>query len=140
MKTANRATPFGLLLLTCLIAAPPLWARSPGEAPAGTLHAPNIDVSLLSAADTVVPGRPFDVAVRLAPDPGWHSYWRNPGDTGLPTRITWHLPQGGHAGPIEWPAPVRVVHGIVVPLSNEAQRDARDPEQPTFSGLPQGYV
>jgi DsbC/DsbD-like thiol-disulfide interchange protein/cytochrome c biogenesis protein CcdA len=107
MKTTERAIPAGLLLV-CLFAALPLWAQSPAEAPAETLHRRNIDVSLLSAVDTVVPGRSFDVAVRLAPDPGWHSYWRNPGDTGLPTRIAWRLPRGGHAGPIEWPVPVRV--------------------------------
>lgn len=36
---------------------------------------------------------------------GWHTYWKNPGDSGLPPKIAWNLPEGFSAGPIEWPAP-----------------------------------
>lgn len=36
---------------------------------------------------------------------GWHTYWKNPGDSGLPTKIDWKLPDGFVAGPIEWPPP-----------------------------------
>ena len=39
--------------------------------------------------------------------PGWHVYWKNPGDSGLPPSVTWMLPEGFEAGPIEWPAPTR---------------------------------
>lgn len=39
---------------------------------------------------------------------GWHTYWKNPGDSGLPTKIDWKLPDGFVAGPIEWPAPDRM--------------------------------
>jgi len=42
---------------------------------------------------------------------GWHTYWKNPGDAGLPLRITWRLPDGFAAGPIEWPAPERIPEG-----------------------------
>lgn len=77
-------------------------------APSDTFHDRYITVSLISAVDTVVPGQPFEVAVRLMPEAGWHTYWRNPGDTGLPTRIDWALPPGSRAGAIQWPIPERV--------------------------------
>ncbi len=45
---------------------------------------------------------------------GWHTYWKNPGDAGLPLRIKWSLPGGFVAGPIEWPAPERIPAGPVM--------------------------
>jgi thiol:disulfide interchange protein DsbD len=48
-------------------------------------------------------------------DPHWHSYWRNPGDSGLPTRLEFELPSGFAAGPIDWPAPQRL---FIPPLAN----------------------
>ena len=62
-----------------------------------------------------MPGEPITVALRLAAIPGWHTYWRNPGDSGEPTRIEWRLPPGFAAGEIEWPVPVRIPVG---PLMN----------------------
>jgi thiol:disulfide interchange protein DsbD len=47
----------------------------------------------------------FSVFLRLKMDPHWHTYWVNPGDSGLPTRITWTLPDGFIADAITWPAP-----------------------------------
>jgi thiol:disulfide interchange protein/DsbC/DsbD-like thiol-disulfide interchange protein len=63
-----------------------------------------VSASLVSASASIAPGQPFTVALRLVHQPGWHSYWLNPG-TGLPTKITWDLPPGWKAGPIRWPAP-----------------------------------
>lgn len=60
------------------------------------------------------PGEIDWVAITFAVDPHWHIYWRNPGDTGLPTDIGWTLPEGVAAGAIAWPAPHRFVsNGIV---------------------------
>src|SRR5438105_15915740 len=42
-------------------------------------------------------------------DPGWHIYWVNPGDSGQPPSVTWHLPAGFEAGEIDWPRPQRIV-------------------------------
>src|SRR5262249_23426136 len=42
------------------------------------------------------------IGIRLEMIPEWHTYWRFPGDSGLPTEITWHLPEGWSAGPIQW--------------------------------------
>lgn len=56
-------------------------------------------------------GRDFLVALELSPNQGWHTYWDNPGDAGLGTRIRWTLPQGVEAGPILWPAPKAYLEG-----------------------------
>lgn len=46
--------------------------------------------------------------LHLSLDPAWHSYWKNPGDSGMATRIDWELPEGFTAGPILWPVPRRI--------------------------------
>ncbi|MFO1460285.1 MAG: protein-disulfide reductase DsbD family protein [Verrucomicrobiota bacterium] len=60
---------------------------------------------LLFDAATVPPGSAFYGAVELTPPPGWHTYWRNPGDSGQRTKIEWKLPEGITAGDIHWPPP-----------------------------------
>lgn len=45
------------------------------------------------------------VGLQLAHQPKWHSYWKNPGDSGLPTRFSWTMPVGVIAGDIAWPIP-----------------------------------
>ena len=52
------------------------------------------EVELLAEVQAVVAGEPFWVAYRLQAESGWHTYWRNPGDSGLPSEITWQLPEG----------------------------------------------
>lgn len=54
------------------------------------------------------------LAVELTMKPGWHTYWRNPGDAGLATEIKWTLPRGVTAGPITWPRPERFVARSIV--------------------------
>ena len=51
------------------------------------------------------PGQSVWVALDLRIKPGWHTYWRTPGDSGLPTTIKWTLPDGVTAGDIQWPVP-----------------------------------
>ncbi|HEY9396860.1 MAG TPA: protein-disulfide reductase DsbD domain-containing protein [Burkholderiales bacterium] len=46
--------------------------------------------------------------------PAWHTYWRNPGDSGLPTMLKWALPAGVKAGEIDWPTPVRLPVGSLL--------------------------
>ncbi|NGX46149.1 MAG: Thiol:disulfide interchange protein DsbD [Chlamydiae bacterium] len=71
---------------------------------------PNIDsepvqAKLVAEEVAVVPGRPFWVGVELKMEKGWDTYWVNPGDSGFPTKVTWHLPDGWEAGPLQWPYP-----------------------------------
>ncbi|MFQ5965688.1 MAG: protein-disulfide reductase DsbD domain-containing protein [Candidatus Scalinduaceae bacterium] len=60
---------------------------------------------LISEVKSLKPGKPFWVAVRLTMDKDWHTYWRNPGDSGLSTKIKWTLPEGFVAGETQWPYP-----------------------------------
>lgn len=90
--------------LAAALAALGLAAAANG-APVDSGHA---RAELLSAVDTAVPGQQVDLALRLELDRGWHTYWENPGDSGLPARISWTLPAGVTAGPIEWPVPQRI--------------------------------
>lgn len=71
--------------------------------------------SLLLSRDVARPGETIWAALKLELQPGWHTYWRNPGDSGLPAAITWSLPAGVSAGEIAWPTPERVPYG---PLMN----------------------
>jgi thiol:disulfide interchange protein DsbD len=50
---------------------------------------------------------------------GWHTYWRNPGDSGLPTRVRWELPEGFAAAEIRWPYPIRFTTGPLVSYGYE---------------------
>jgi thiol:disulfide interchange protein len=63
------------------------------------------DVELVPQTTAAVPGGALYVALRQTIAPGWHTYWRNPGDAGQATSLTWTLPMGWTAGDIVWPAP-----------------------------------
>jgi DsbC/DsbD-like thiol-disulfide interchange protein len=54
-------------------------------------------------------------------DPGWHIYWQNPGDSGTPPKVEWHLPAEYRAGAIRWPQPVRLGSGSVIDYGYEGQ-------------------
>lgn len=60
---------------------------------------------LLSESASVRPGGTAWLAVELTMQPGWHTYWRNPGDAGQATEIAWTLPAGFSSGEIQWPVP-----------------------------------
>lgn len=65
----------------------------------------HVKADLISEVNSIQPGGAFWAAVRLRMSPQWHTYWRNPGDSGLPTIIRWKLPKGFVAGPVHWPKP-----------------------------------
>lgn len=68
-------------------------------------HAAAATVDLLLEKDSAKPGETVLVGVRLTMAPRWHTYWRNGGDVGFPTKIVWELPAGVTAGEIQWPVP-----------------------------------
>lgn len=74
---------------------------------------------LVSAYQTVTPGMSFDVAVHFRIDPGWHIYWKNPGESGLTPTLDWKLPKGWKASEISWPTPVRLDTGGVITYNYE---------------------
>jgi DsbC/DsbD-like thiol-disulfide interchange protein len=65
----------------------------------------HVKVDLLADAPAVHPGGRFTLGVRFRIDPGWHIYWTNPGDSGLPTRVKLDLPRGLTAGATQYPVP-----------------------------------
>ncbi|MDB9868081.1 protein-disulfide reductase DsbD family protein [Pseudomonadales bacterium] len=96
-----------------------LWLSLAGPAAAQasdftTSDGPNVNVSLVSEVTGIEAGKPFWVMLRQEIRPGWHTYWRNPGDSGAPTEITWDLPAGYSAGEIQWPFPERIAYGPLV--------------------------
>jgi DsbC/DsbD-like thiol-disulfide interchange protein len=82
-----------------------LFASAWAPADSGPVQRDHIEVELIAATTSVRPGQSLRVGLRMLPDAGWHTYWRNPGDSGLPTRIRWHLPAGAQASDIDWPFP-----------------------------------
>jgi len=85
----------------------------PASVAASTLPADPVAARLVPEAGAIVPGGTLWVDLHLDIAPGWHTYWRNPGDSGLPTEIAWTLPPGFGAGDIAWPAPERFVLGTI---------------------------
>ena len=69
---------------------------------------------LAHAPEGVGPGRPVWLGLRISHQPQWHTYWRNPGDSGLATTLSWRLPAGLSAGEIAWPVPRRLPVGHLV--------------------------
>lgn len=74
-----------------------------------------VQLDLIAAVDSITPGQPFSVGVRQQITPHWHTYWKNPGDSGEPTQLRWSLPSGFEASEIQWPVPEAIPVG---PLMN----------------------
>lgn len=79
-----------------------LMAAMPFQAQAQEMHS---RATLVSESTAPAPGKPVTLAVRMAPDPGWHTYWENPGDAGFGMTIEWKLPAGVTVGPLRYPVP-----------------------------------
>ncbi|WP_337842517.1 protein-disulfide reductase DsbD domain-containing protein [Rheinheimera sp.] len=97
-----------IVLLSLLI--PSVRAQS-----SGWVQATELKAELVSDYQQVKPGQQLTLALHFIPTEHWHTYWLNPGDSGLATRIEWTLPAGVTAGPIQWPAPQAI---RVPPLVN----------------------
>jgi len=77
---------------------------------------PQVRAELVAhAPEGVAPGKPLWLGLKIEHQPHWHTYWKNPGDSGLPTTLEWQLPAGVAAGDIQWPTPVKLPIG---PLMN----------------------
>ena len=97
-------------LLGLALFAPAVYALS-----GNTVATDNVRATLLSEQDSIAPGQSIWVALQFDIRDGWHTYWRNPGDSGQATQIAWSLPPGLTAGDIQWTTPHRFV---VAPLVN----------------------
>jgi DsbC/DsbD-like thiol-disulfide interchange protein len=80
---------------------------------------PHGKLELVAERQWVTPGRGFSLGLHFQLEKGWHIYWLNPGDSGEPPRVTWHLPPGLTPGAIEWPAPRRLGKSSIVDFGYE---------------------
>jgi thiol:disulfide interchange protein DsbD len=103
-----------LRLLAAALAALAFGLTAHAQPPPG-LGGDHVKATLAPQSDGAAPGSTLYVAVVQQIEKGWHTYWKNPGDAGEPTRIIWTLPTGWRAGDIVWPAPKRLPVG---PLMN----------------------
>lgn len=135
-----------LLVLGSLVLVGPATAMAQGllekarqaaateQAQLGMVRAGELQAGLVAQATAARPGESITVGLRLIHDPHWHTYWRNPGDSGLPTQVQWELPAGWKAGPIQWPTPKRMAIGplanygyegdIILPMQLQVPRNA----------------
>ncbi len=86
-----------------------------------SLTTAHVKAELLAyAPQGLAAGKQVWLGLVLTHQPHWHTYWQNPGDSGIPTSLVWKLPQGVRAGEIDWPAPSRLPLG---PLVNYGYHD-----------------
>lgn len=94
---------------------------------------PDIKSSLVVSHRTAMPGdRVAALIVLKIPEP-WHVYWKNPGDSGVPTQVDWELPKGWHASPPDFPVPKRLESEGIVSYAFERQLVLR-----TWLTVPEG--
>ncbi len=98
-----------------------LLAAFAGALAAAPVKTEHVQAELVSEHTALVPGKPDTVALRLKMVDGWHTYWRNPGDSGLATTIAWKLPDGVGVGAIQWPAPRALPTGPLVNYGYEGE-------------------
>jgi thiol:disulfide interchange protein/DsbC/DsbD-like thiol-disulfide interchange protein len=100
----------GIIFAACLLALSVPDARAQTALPTFDVSpaAHHTQVKLILSADIAKPGDTILAGVDLKMEPGWHTYWKNPGDAGQATEIKWQLPPGVTAGEIQWPLPKKL--------------------------------
>lgn len=126
--------PLGRILLGALLAL-----LLPAMALAQPVNTGHIQAELVAATQGVAPGQSVQIALRQKIQKGWHTYWRNAGDSGEATKVKWTLPPGWSASDFTWPTPHRLPVGplvnygyeneVLLPLTVTAPADAK-PGQP----------
>ncbi len=96
----RRTSPILAALACCLWLLPNAFGQIRNEQ--------HVKAELIVPDGPVQLGQPFEVAVRLKIDPGWHVYWKYPGDAGSPTTVKWTLPAGYTAGELQYPIPQEI--------------------------------
>jgi len=103
-----------LLLGLALTAALPAGAINVLNATA--VQSEQVRAELLAhAPEGAAAGKPVWLGLQLQHAKDWHTYWQNPGDSGLPTQLEWQLPEGVTASDVVWPTPKKFPLG---PLAN----------------------
>ena len=82
-----------------------LWAQSN----AAVVNTGQVRAELMVwAPQGLGPGKTMWLGLHIQHQKGWHTYWKNPGDSGLPTQLQWQLPSGWSAGETHWPIPDKI--------------------------------
>jgi thiol:disulfide interchange protein DsbD len=84
------------------------WVSLEFPAAAAPVRTANLEAELHSSRAAIAPGERFTIVLRQTLNPGWHTYWRNPGAAGEPTEMVWRLPAGFAAADISWPTPTTI--------------------------------
>jgi thiol:disulfide interchange protein len=108
---------YGLATLAVLASSGPVVAAATGP----VVTTPQVRAELVAhAPEGVLPGKPLWLGLKIDHQRDWHTYWKNPGDSGLPTKLNFTLPEGLQTGPVQWPTPSRLPTG---PLMNYGYAD-----------------
>jgi thiol:disulfide interchange protein/DsbC/DsbD-like thiol-disulfide interchange protein len=102
------------LVLTLAAIASPWCVHAASASPVVTTEQVRAEL-VAHAPEGLAPDKPVWLGLQIEHQPHWHTYWKNPGDSGLPTTLSWQLPAGVTAGEIAWPTPKRLPVG---PLMN----------------------
>lgn len=103
--------PQTLPLTLALVLGAVAVAQALEDPPAASASSRNVRATLVSEVESIRPGTQFWLGLRLQMQPGWHVYWKQPGDSGLPPRLRWTLPPEFKAGEIAFPYPERFPAG-----------------------------
>jgi len=90
-----------------------------GDGGPGPVKAQHLTAELTSVGPAIAPGGTLQVGLVLTLEEKWHVYWKNAGDSGEPPHITWTLPKGIAAGPMEFPIPSRLPLGPLMDFGYE---------------------
>ena len=92
-----------------------------GAALAQPVNTGHLTAELVPSTTGIAPGQTIQIALRQTIQKDWHTYWRNAGDSGEATRITWTLPPGWTASAFTWPTPHRLPVGPLVNYGYEGE-------------------
>jgi len=106
MRYSRASLPFFSLLILVFTPLP--------SARASATSIPHGTVDLIAESQWIAPGNQTYIGLNFQLEKGWHIYWVNPGDSGQPPRVEWHIPAGLSAGELEWPAPRRLGTSTIV--------------------------
>ncbi|MEG0938041.1 MAG: thioredoxin family protein [Comamonas sp.] len=151
LNLSPRLSPFALwffALILIAVSALPISARaqinlglssSKTSTSAAVVQTPRVRAEIVAQApDGIAAGQTFWLGLKLAHEPDWHTYWKNAGDSGLPTELQWQLPAGLSAGAIDWPTPHALRVGplvnygyentVLLPIPVKVASDFKAPE------------
>ena len=106
----------------------PKSGTTDGRVGSSVVTTPYVRAELVAhAPQGVAPGQPLWLGLQITHQPEWHTYWKNSGDSGLPTELEWQLPAGLDAGEIAWPLPRKIPIGTLANYGYEVRCCCRCP-------------